>query len=59
MAGYGFITANGDSKKMEAAWAKIWQSLLGLLVIASSFVLAGLAERLTGINIINPDIHGP
>jgi len=44
---------------MEAAWAKIWQSLLGLLVIASSFVLAGLAERLTGINIINPDIHGP
>lgn len=59
MAGYGFIAANGDAKKMEAAWAKIWQSLLGLLVIASSFALAGLAERLTGINIINPDIYGP
>ena len=59
MAGYGFITANGDSKKMEAAWAKIWQSLLGLLVVASTFILAGLAKRLTGIDPINPVIYGP
>ena len=57
--GYGFIGANGDSKKMEAAWNKIWQSLLGLLIVASSFTIAGLAKRLTGIDPINPTIYGP
>jgi hypothetical protein len=59
MAGYGFIMANGDSKKMTAAWDKIWQSLLGLLIVASAFILAGLAQRLTGIDPVNPIIYGP
>lgn len=40
LAGYGFMSAGDDPKKMASAWAKIWQSLIGLLIIASSFVLA-------------------
>jgi len=59
MAGYGYISANGDSKKTEAAWAKIWQSVVGLVIIASAFIIAGLVERFTGINILNPVIYGP
>lgn len=59
MAGYDFITADGDAKKVEAAFAKIWQSLIGMVIIASAFALAGLVKRLTGLDIINPTIHGP
>jgi len=42
MAGYGFLSAGDDPKKMEGAWAKIWQSMMGLLFILGSFVLAAI-----------------
>lgn len=58
-AGYAYISANGDVKKTEAAWNKIWQSILGLVIISSAFVLAGVVSRITGINLINPTIYGP
>jgi len=59
MAGYDFINASGDAKKVEAAFAKIWQSLIGMVIIASAFALAGLVKTITGLDIINPIIHGP
>lgn len=58
-AGYGYLSANGDPKKIEQAWAKIWQSVLGLVIIASAFVLAGVVERLTDISILKPHLEGP
>lgn len=42
IAGYGFLNAGGEAKYIEKAWAKIWQSLIGLLIVASSFVLAAI-----------------
>lgn len=42
LGGFGFINAGGDPKNIEKAWAKIWQSLLGLLIIVSSFVIAAI-----------------
>jgi len=39
MAGYAFISAGEDPKKVEAAWAKIWQTLLGLALTASAFAI--------------------
>ena len=59
MAGFDYINASGDVKKTEMAWAKIWQSLVGLIIISSAFVIAGLIGRLTGINILSPQIYGP
>lgn len=59
IAGYGYISANGDPKKIEASWTKIWQSMIGLVIIASAFVLAAFVGRITGINILNPTIVGP
>ena len=41
-AGFQFISAGGDSKAVEAAWGKIWQSLVGLLIVATAFVLAAI-----------------
>ena len=42
IAGYSFLSAGDDSKKVEAAWAKIWQSALGLAFAAGAFVLAAI-----------------
>lgn len=58
-AGFQYISANGDIKKTEQAWTQIWQSLLGLVIISAAFIIAGIAGRLTGINILNPQLYGP
>jgi succinate dehydrogenase hydrophobic anchor subunit len=46
LAGYSFMSAGGNPEKVAAAWAKIWQTMLGLLVAAASFVLAGIFGHL-------------
>jgi hypothetical protein len=46
IAGYGFLSAEGDPKKVEAAWAKIWQSALGLAFAAGALVLAAIFGQL-------------
>ncbi len=45
-AGYSFLSAGGESKRIEAAWAKIWQGILGLGIAAGSFVIAALLGRI-------------
>ncbi len=42
LAGYAFMSAGDDPKKMAAAWGKIYQTVLGLVVVAGSFVLAAI-----------------
>ncbi len=46
LAGYGFMSAGGDPKRVADAWAKIWQTLLGLTVTAGAFVLAAIFSYL-------------
>jgi hypothetical protein len=46
LAGYDFIGAGDDSKKVAGAWAKITQTILGLAVAAGAFVLAALFGQL-------------
>lgn len=61
-AGYQFISAGGDSKAVEAAWGKIWQSLIGLLIVAGAFVLAALFGFLIfgdPMAILKPRIYTP
>jgi len=62
LAGYSFMSAAGDPKKVELAWAKIWQSMIGLLIIVASFALAALVGQLMFGKydaILNPVIYGP
>ncbi|MEK7112911.1 MAG: hypothetical protein AAB875_06395 [Patescibacteria group bacterium] len=62
LAGYAFLSAGDDPKKVAGAWAKIWQSLLGLAFAAGAFVLAaifgqlifGRADALLQIRIFGP-----
>lgn len=42
IAGYGFMSAGGDSKKVADAWARIWQTLLGLVVVFGAFVISAI-----------------
>ena len=46
MAGYGFMSAGDDPKKVQAAWSKIWQTLMGLALAAGAFVLAAIFGKL-------------
>lgn len=63
-AGYAFASAGGDPKAVAKAWEKIWLSLLGLLVVAGSFVLAVIFGYLifgatNATILISPQIFGP
>ena len=42
IAGYWYLSAAGDSKRIAEASAKIWQTIIGLIVAAGSIMLAGL-----------------
>lgn len=62
IAGYTFLGAGGDAKKTEQAWGRIWQSLIGLLFVAGSFVLAAIFGWLLfkdATAILSPQIYGP
>lgn len=62
IAGYQYMSAGGDAKQLEAAWGRIWQSLLGLIIIVGSFALAALFGYVLFGNagfILNPTIYGP
>jgi len=62
LAGFQFMNAGGDPKAVSNAWNKIWQSLVGLAIIAISFVLASILGYLLfgdATAILNPKIYGP
>lgn len=62
IAGYTFLGAGGDAKKTEEAWKRIYMSLIGLLFVAGSFVLAAIFGWLLFKDptaILSPKIYGP
>jgi len=54
MAGFSYMSASGDEKKTAIAFATIWQSIIGLVIVAGAFVLAGVIGNILGINLLNP-----
>lgn len=62
IAGFSYINAGGDSKKLEHAWSRIWQSLMGLVILVGSFALASLIGQIFFGNanfLLSPTIYGP
>lgn len=62
IAGFGYMNAAGDAKALTAAWARIWQSLLGLVIIVGSFAMAALLGQLffgSPTAILSPTLYGP
>ncbi|HLD24814.1 MAG TPA: hypothetical protein VJB96_02745 [Patescibacteria group bacterium] len=62
VAGYSYMNAAGDSKKLDAAWSKIWLSLVGLIIIVASFAISALFGQLIFGNplyFLRPSVYGP
>ena len=62
LAGFTFMSAAGDAKKIEQSVAKIWQSVLGLGLMAGSFVGAAVIGWIIfgdATAILSPKIYGP
>lgn len=62
LAGYQFLSGAGKPEEISKAWAKIWQSLLGLLFIAGAFVLAAIFGKVIfgdWFAILQPRVYGP
>ena len=61
-AGYDFINAAGDPEAVSRAWSKIWQALIGLLVLALSILLSMLFGQILFGDpraILEPKLYGP
>lgn len=62
LAGYQFLSAGDDPKAIQSAWAKIYQSIIGLVFAAGSLLLAAIIGILIfgdGTALIRPVIPTP
>jgi len=62
LAGFQYISAGNDPKAISNASNKIWQAILGLTIVAGSFVLAVIFGYLIfgdATAILSPKIVGP
>ncbi len=60
-AGYDFISAGDDAKKVAGAWSKITNTLLGLAVALGSIILLAIFSKLTTgeyTTLLKPTIKG-
>lgn len=46
LAGYAFMSAGDDSKKVAGAWTQISQTIIGLAFTAGAFVLAAIIGQI-------------
>ena len=45
-AGLTYLSAGGDPKKVAQAGAQIWQSIIGLVVVVSAFVIGAIISNI-------------
>lgn len=62
LAGYMFISSGGEPKGVAAAWAKIYQSLIGLVLVSAAILITMVISLIffdDATFILNPIIRGP
>lgn len=62
VAGFMYLTAGGETEKVNKAWAMIYQSMIGLVVIVGAFAITGVISLLlygSVTAILQPTIFGP
>lgn len=42
LAGYAFLSAGDNPKGVETAWAKIYQTIIGLVFLVGAFLISGV-----------------
>ena len=61
-AGFSYLSAGGDSKKVALASAKIWQSIIGLIIVVAAFVIGAIVSNIIfgdPARIFQLNIEGP
>ncbi len=62
LGGVSFISSAGNPEKISSAWQKIYQSIIGLIVVVLAFAFAALMGLLLfgdATAILQPSITGP
>lgn len=62
LAGYDFLSAGDDPKKVQNAWRKIYQSIIGLAVSVSSILIAAIIGEILFDNylqLLTITVYGP
>ena len=54
IAGFNWINAGGDKNAIQAAQQKITNSLIGLIIVVSAWVIIAVIGQLLGLSILNP-----
>jgi len=52
--GFTWITAGGDSGKIEKARNQMVQGVIGLIILVASYAIIGLIGRVVGLNLLTP-----
>ena len=50
LAGYAFLTSEGDEKKMETARRRLTDGVLGLVIVIVAVALGSLIAKLAGVS---------
>lgn len=62
LAGFNYITASGDTKKLESAITSINMAVTGLVIMVGALVLTGIVSWILFGNpatILSPNVYGP
>ncbi len=62
IAGFTYISANQDQNKIQAAWQRIYMSLIGIIIIVGAYTLTAVISILLYGNastILSPKLFGP
>jgi hypothetical protein len=62
LAGFQYVTASGNPEEIKKATPKIWNSIIGLLIIVASYILVSIFSWILFGDptvILKPKIYGP
>ena len=54
LGGYMWISSGGDKQSVQNAQKKIWNAVLGLLIVIISYAITGIIGIFLGFDILNP-----
>ena len=53
IAGYGYMSAGGDREKIQTAWKKLTNAIIGIIVVAAAYGLLALLSSFVGIGFLD------
>lgn len=54
IAGFNWLAAGGDQKKVENAGKQIYNAIIGLIIVVVAMAVIGVVGKILGIDVLNP-----